>query len=390
MSAEPVVFLSAGEASGDRYAGSLAREIRRRVPDARLLGMGGRRMQAAGVERIAGLDRLAVMGIAELAGSLAYFLRLRRRARARLVREDVDLLVAVDYPGFNLPLASFASGRGVPVLYYAPPQVWAWRRGRAGRLADAADLVCAVLPFEEEILSEAGARVEFVGHPLLDETEPAAGAGGGQGDAAGRHREAADAGRADSVPAPRLGLFPGSREQEVHRMLAPMIGAARRLARRRPSLEVAVARAPGVPEAAYADAGDLPTCSAPEAARRSTAALAASGTVTLELALHDTPMAVAYRMHPVTYGLARRLVQVEDVALVNLLHGSRLVPELLQGEATGENMARAVAPLLDPGPDRKRVRRGLARVRSRLGRPGVAGRVADGAVRLIEAARPPG
>lgn len=370
MSSEPTVFISAGEASGDLYAGRLAAELRRRLPGARLLGLGGERMAAAGVERLAGLERLAVMGFAELAGHVPFFLQLRRRVREAVAREDVDLLVAVDYPGFNLPLTRFASGRGAAVLYYAPPQVWAWRRRRARRVADRADLVCTVLPFAADPFARAGAEVEFVGHPLLDELEP----GPEPADAEGRHP-------------PLLGLFPGSREQEVRRLLPPMADAARRLRERRPGLEVAVARAPEVPRRAYATGGELRALPSRRAAREATAALAASGTVTLELALNATPMAVAYRMHPLTYVLARRLVSVDHVSLVNLVHGSRLVPELLQEEATAERMADAVEPLLTPGPERGSVVAGLARVQRRLGRRGVAARVADRCVGLLERSR---
>lgn len=381
MSAEPALFLSAGEPSGDRYAGALARELSRRRPDLRLLGMGGARMRAAGVETLAGLDRLAVMGTAELVSRVPFFLRLRRRVRSRLVREDVRLVVAVNYPGFNLPLASFAGRRGVPVLYYAPPQVWAWRRGRARRLAEAADLVCAILPFERETLAAAGAEVEFVGHPLLDDVDadPAP--------ARDRRSDGVES-EGEAGSGSRLGLFPGSRRQEVRRLLPPMLDAARRLRRSRPPLDVAVARAPAVPRPAYGEVPSGALRPAAEVARRSTAAVAASGTVTLELALHGTPMVVAYRMHPVSFALARELVRVDHVSLVNLVHGSSLVPELLQGGATGEAMARSVAPLLEPGGRRREVRRGLRRVRGRLGRPGVAGRVADRALRLLDRRRP--
>lgn len=373
----PTVFLSAGEASGDRYAGRLAGELRRRLPGVHLAGLGGSRMAAEGVERLAGLDDLAVMGVVEVVGSLPTLLRLRQRVRERLVRDAVDLLVAVNYPGFNLPLCRFASRRGIPVLYYAPPQVWAWRPGRARAVAEHSDLVCTVLPFAGTPFARAGADVEFVGHPLLDEA-------GGVLDGAGGERTN------DGPPegeGPLLGLFPGSRRQEVGALLTPMVEAARRLRRERPDLRVGVARAPDVPAADYRAAEPFELAPAASVARASTAALAASGTVTLELALHGTPMAVAYRTHPVTWEVARRLVRVEHVALVNLVHGSRLVPELLQGEATAGAMARAVAPVLTTGPRREEALRGLAEVRSRLGRPGVAARVAERCTTLLQRRR---
>lgn len=373
MSGDQTVFLSAGEVSGDGYAGRLARELRLQAPGTNLVGLGGERMEAAGVERMAGLDRLAVMGVADLPGRMPYFLRLRRRVRERLVRDDVDLLVAVDYPGFNLPLARFASRRGTAVLYYAPPQVWAWGRRRARRVALWSDLVCTILPFTGDLLRRAGATVEFVGHPLLDEVD-------GESDVDRR----AESAHRDGDGAPLLGLFPGSREQEVRRILPPMAEAARRLRRKRPALRVAVARAPGVPDSAYRGGGSFEQAAAGDVARRSTAALAASGTVTLELALHDTPMAVVYRMSRLNFAVARRLVEVDHVALVNLVHGSRLVPELLQDEATPEEMVGAVEPVVSSGAERERVRAGLREVRRRLGRPGVAGRVANRCVRLLE------
>lgn len=382
MSSEPTVFISAGEASGDRYAGRLAAELGRRIPEARLLGLGGERMEAAGVELLARLDRLAVMGIAELAGHLPFFLRLRRRVRERVAREDVDLLVAVDYPGFNLPLTRFAARRGAAVLYYAPPQVWAWHGGRARRVADRCDLVCTILPFAGDRLSRAGAAVEFVGHPLLDEMDRVEASGAG-----GEPPEASAGGCRGREQPLRLGLFPGSREQEVRRMLTPMLGAARRIRSRRPDLEVAVARAPEVPDGAYSTPPAVSRAPARRVARASTAALASSGTVTLELALHGTPMVVAYRMHPATFALARRLVSVEHVSLVNLVHGSRLVPELLQGSATAERMAAAVDPLLTPGGERERIVEGLPEVCGRLGRSGVAARVAERCVDLLDRRR---
>ncbi len=376
----PTIYLSAGETSGDRYGGRLARALRDRLPDVRLLGTGGREMASAGVSLLAELDDLAVLGLAEVVRSVPFFLHLRRRVRRCLVRQEVDLVVPIDYPGFNLPLARFASGRGIPVLYYIAPQVWAWHRSRIRSLARYADRLCVVLPFEEEIFREASAAVEFVGHPLLDESEggaPPAGGDPGEGTGAGH-------GPDRTV----LGLFPGSRRQEVVRLLPVFRETARRLRERRPGLRILVARSPHLDPTDYPATGQggLEGRLVPpeEAARSATAALTKSGTMTLELALHRTPMVVAYRMHPMTFWLARHLVEVDHVALVNLIADRRLVPEYLQEEVEPEPLAEALRPLLDRGSqERRRMADGLSTVAGRLGRPGVAGRVADRCAELL-------
>lgn len=371
------VFLSAGESSGDLHGAHLARELLRRDPGLRLVGLGGSRMREAGVELMADLDTLAVMGFAEVLRSLPELLRLRWRVRRWIEREDVDLLVPIDYPGFNLSLACHASDRDVPVLYYIAPQVWAWRARRARKLARCTDRICVVLPFEERFLAEYGADVRFVGHPLLD----------GEGPIPGPETEGragADPRRPDDPSDPPvLGVFPGSRAQEVERILPPFRRAARRLQARRPELEVRVARAPDLPRGLFADApGELAT---PEAVLETArAALTKSGTVTLQLALAGVPMVVGYRVNPLTFLLARQLVDVDHVALANLVAGREVVPELIQGELTPERLVDEVEPLLEPGSGRRRrMCRELAEVRERLGEPGCTARVADEAVALM-------
>jgi len=327
-------------------------------------------MADAGVELLADLDLLAVMGVAEVLGRLPRLLALRRRVRRYLLREGVDLYLPIDYPGFNLPTAAWARRRGVPVLYYIAPQVWAWRPGRARRLAESADLVCVVLPFEKAFLERYGARARFVGHPLLDAPRVR---GSGEG-AEGR----------EPGGAPVLGLFPGSRAQEVSRMLPPFLRAAEILRGERPELEVLVARAADLPPSAYGRADPADLHPPEEVLAAATAALTKSGTSTLQLALAGVPMVVGHRVHPVTYSIARRLVEVDHLALANLVAGRRLVPELVQDEMSPERLASRVSPFLEPGSaERRRVLEGLEEVRGRLGEPGGSARVASAALELL-------
>lgn len=376
------VFLSAGESSGDLHAARLARELLRRDQDLRLVGLGGSRMRDAGVELLADLDTLAVMGFTEVVRSLPKLLLLRWRVRRWMAREEVDLLIPVDYPGFNLSLACHANDRNIPVLYYIAPQVWAWRASRARKLADCTDRVCVVLPFEEEFLSGYGAEARFVGHPLLDE-ERTARADGPAADSDRGWEAGGGDGEAAEGRSPVLGLFPGSRAQEVERILPPFRDAARRLASRQPGLEVWVARAPDLSSDLFAG-GDERLAPPGEVLQRSRAALTKSGTVTLQLALAGVPMVVGYRVNPVTYLLARQLVDVEHVALVNLVAGRRLVPELIQHELAPERIVEEAAPLLDPdAPERQRMLEGLEEVSERLGESGCTDRVADEAFGLL-------
>jgi lipid-A-disaccharide synthase len=323
-------------------------------------------MEAEGVELMEGLDRLAVMGFAEVVRHMPFFVGLSRRVKALMASGEVDLVLPIDYPGFNLRMTRAAHEMGLPVLYYISPQVWAWKAGRTRILAESADRVAVILPFEVDFLAPRGVDVEFVGHPLLEALE-----------------ELELPSRADFCAAagldpdrPILALFPGSRSQELARHLERFVEAGRILGGRIPGLQPALARAGGVDEGRLAATG-LPVVSDGRALlRHSRGALVKSGTTTLEAALAGIPFVVAYRTSPATYRMARRLVQVDHVALANLVAGERAVPELLQDEVEPGTLADTLEPLLRDGPAREAALTGIQGIRERLGAPGASDRVA--------------
>lgn len=384
--ASPRILLLAGEASGDTHGAGVAREIRRRWPGAEMVGLGGEQMAAAGVRILVGLGDLSVMGFAEVLKRLPFFRRLEGSIRRILGEGNFDLVLPIDYPGFNMRMTEHAHGLGIPVLYYIGPQVWAWKAGRAERLARMAARIAVILPFEAELYSVHGGRAVFVGHPLLDEVSGA----GRDAPVAGQDAPARDpggqAGDPDALAAalgidrarPVLALFPGSRMQELERHAAAFTSVAMELRRRVPGLQVVVSRVPFLPDGAYRSFPFKTTVDAAALRALATAGLVKSGTSTLEASLAGMPFAVAYMTHPVTHFLARRLVRVPHIALANLVAGRGVVAEFIQHEVTPAAVADAIEPLLDESsPRRREVLGGLAEVRRALGTPGAASRVVD-------------
>jgi lipid-A-disaccharide synthase len=283
------------------------------------------------------------------------------------------LVIPIDYPGLNLWLTRQAHRRGIPVLYYIAPQLWAWRQERARILAANADRVAVVLPQEEPFLRNFGVDAVFVGHPLLDRVS------------SWETREEAIAALGADPQRPILGLLPGSRPQEVGRLLEPFLQAAAEVKRRRPEVQIVVSGAPHVPSHYYRAATGHPVVGdSMRVLRASTAVLTKSGTTTVQAALTQTPLVIAYRVHPVSYVLARRLVRVDSIGMVNLLAGERIAPEFVQ-RLPATQLAGVLLPLLDRESDRrKRMVEALGRIKELLGQPGAPRRVAEMAAEILE------
>lgn len=374
----PTILLSAGEPSGDLHGAELVGALKSRWSEARLYGLGGRRMKAVGLESFGDLDKLGVFGIAEALRHIPYHARLLRRLCRTFSELRPDLVLPIDYPGLNLRLARAAHKAGIPVLYYIAPQVWAWHGSRAKQLARYTRELAVILPFEEPLLRSLGMRATFVGHPLLDispPSEPLSGFCSRLGLEADR---------------PLLALFPGSRTAEVRRHLGVFSAAAQQVQRKIPTVQPVIAASGAVPEDLYEDAPFPRTTDSWALINHAQTALLKSGTSTLEAALAGTPMVIAYKTHGLTYWLARRLVKVDDVGLVNLVAGERLVPEFLQHDASPDTLAKALLPLVaGEASTRHAAIAGLARVRDLLRPEGgveltVAERVCRLAAELIE------
>jgi lipid-A-disaccharide synthase len=365
-------MISCGEPSGDLYAGALAVEIRRRQPDAAIFGLGGQRLMAGGGELLADYRGLSVTGLVEairvLPKSLSTFNRLVDAART----EKPDALVLIDFPDFNFRLAAAIRKLRVPIIYYISPQLWAWRRSRMKVMKRLVDRVLVIFPFEEQIYRDAGVPVQFVGHPLVD---------------LARAQEPKDSFLREiglDSERPIVALLPGSRPNEVERLLPIIRDGVAKLGAQLPQAQFVIARAPSLDDRLFSGTnwpgGVHPVevlARADDVLAISDVAITASGTATVQAALHGRPMVVVYRLSPLTYRLGRRFLLVEHVAMVNLIAGRRMVPELIQDDCTADNIATETLSLLTNHERAAAMRRGLSDVCAKLGGPGASGRAAD-------------
>jgi lipid-A-disaccharide synthase len=372
------IFIISGEASGDLHGAKLATALLRADPDLKLEGVGGRLMKAAGVKLLADIRDLGVVGVVEVLSHLSSIWNVYQKVREKLRREAPDLVIFIDYPDFNLRMARVARRMNIPAVYYISPQIWAWRQGRIKTIAKLIDKMLVIFQFEKEFYDAAGLDCEFVGHPLLDDLKilPTR--------AQLRNRLGLDPDR------PTVGLLPGSRYQEVSRLLPMMLSAMKRLKDRIPTLQLVLAAAPsletGVVESIVSASGQVSKESglevlvvadqSNEVIAASDAVVVASGTATLQAAILETPMVIVYKVFGLTYLLARMLVHTKHIGLANLVAGERIVPELLQSRVTAKTMEHEVYKMLTDPVYTEGIKKGLAQVKARLGLPGASARAA--------------
>ncbi len=373
----PKIMLIAGEASGDLHGASLVREILRQAPGARLFGLGGPRMRAAGMRLDLDLASRSVIGFFEVLKHLGFFRKAFRLAQDLLLSEKPDLVVPIDYPGFNLRFSAFAAGKGARVCYYISPQVWAWKAGRVRTMKRCLARILVTFPFEEPIYRGAGLPCSFVGHPLMDSIRPRRGTAG--------VRRARGWGARERL----VGLLPGSREQEILYLLPVMLDSAVELSRRAPDARFVVLKAPHLKAELFEPlarrySGKIrleilqagPEEDPYELRRCFDAAMVASGTATLETAILGTPFVILYRVNPLSYQIGKRLIRLPYIGLANVVAGRKVVEEFIQHELKPEKIAEALWPLLSDPAARREQTRALKKAVRGLGGPGAARRAA--------------
>ena len=372
------IMVIAGEASGDLHASHLVRAIGTRAPDIEFVGIGGARMKEAGVELIYDNRELAVTGFTEVLSKVRTIWQAYREVKTTLQRLRPDLLILLDFPDFNFMVGKAAKKMGIPVVYYISPQVWAWRQGRIAVIRKMVKKILVILPFEASLYGDKGV---FVGHPLLDEI--------GETGPPEEIRKRYGVETASRVVA----LLPGSRRNEVVQLLPVMVKAAELIEKRFPGTAFLIPVAPTIGAediAAEIAKSPVPLIPVQEKAydtlRIADFAVVASGTATLETAIMGTPMVILYRVSPFTFFLAKRLVKVPHIGLINMVAGERIVPELLQNDVTPEAVAAEAVKILEDREYARRVTEQLKEASDRLGRPGASRRAAEVVVDLMEAA----
>ena len=366
------IMIIAGEASGDLHGSALVREALTLDPNLQFFGIGGSLMRAQGVETLVDAREMAVVGLVEVIAHFPTIFRAFRKIEKILKQNPPDLLILIDYPDFNLRLAKIAKSAGVKVLYYISPQVWAWRVGRVKQIARIVDRMAVVFPFEVPFYEKEGLPVSFVGHPLVDSVRPT------------MSRDAAQSAFGLDPSRRTVGLFPGSRKQEIRTHLPILLESARLLKERFPELQFILPLASSLERSDVASFLENSGISVTlvegkgyDVMQVCDAIISVSGTVTLEIALMGVPMVIIYRVSPLTYQAAKRLIRVDHVGICNIVADRRVVRELIQHEAKPEIILEEISRILTDSTYADTIRSGLSEVRNRLGSGGCSTRVAE-------------
>ncbi len=376
------IMIVTGEASGDLHGANLVRSLLGKDSTLQFCGMGGTELAALGVEILYDAAKVSVVGIFEVFSHLKDIWQAQLVLRRRLVEDPPDLLILIDLPDFNLHLAKKAKKIGIPVFYYISPQIWAWRSGRVKTMKARVDKIGVILPFEEEFYRQHGVAAQYVGHPLLDTVKASA----------SREQFLNWQGIAQDTRC--IGILPGSRRREVSSLLPIFLSAAATLQKNFPQQIVFfIPRASTISQQELAAAGlpdyqqylDIRVIEENRYSMMAAcdAVITASGTVTLELAILEVPMVVAYTLAPLTYQLAKRLVKVDFFTLVNLIAGYAAVPELLQHEVTAEKIAAEIREIITLPARNQKMRRALKDVHAKLGTSGASDKAATVALQML-------
>ncbi len=370
------IMIITGEASGDLHASRLVQEIRKVLPDVQFTGIGGSRMHDAGVDLIFENREITVTGISETLSKVKSIIKAYRNVKETLKTFRPDLLILLDFPDFNLRVAKVANKTGIPVLYYISPQVWAWRKGRINQIRRLVEKIVVILPFEASLYGDKGI---FVGHPLLDVVRTSL------------SKEEVMMRYNLQEGAPLVALLPGSRKNEVHQLLPVFLDAAHLIQEQIPDIHYVLPLAPTIPEEEIRPL--LQNASVPvhlikdqiyDVLSISDFAIVASGTATLETAILGVPMLIAYKLSKLSYFLAKRLVRVPHIGLINMVAGDRVVPELIQDNVTPRRVTEEALSFLQNRDRSEQVSRKLKEAVSRLGGPGASARAAQVVLQCVE------
>lgn len=371
MKKAKTVMIIAGEASGDMHGAGLVREMLKIDPDLNFYGIGGKGLRDAGVKLMVNASEMAVVGLTEVFSKLGKFIKVMNLMKRSLDDIRPDLVILIDYAGFNLRIARAAHKRGIKVFYYISPQVWASRKGRIKLIKKFVDKMAVILPFEVDTYREKGFAVEYVGHPLLDLIAP--------------NYSKTESQKKFNLSANKItiGLLPGSRISEVDKLLSEMLKAAAILAQRIPGVQFVLPLADTLEEKDIAGIisrtgvkVNIISGSTYEVISCTDLAIVASGTATLETALLGIPMIIVYRISPLTYFIGKMIVTVKNIGIVNIIAGNTIVPELIQNEATGIRIAEEALSILTNDERKREIIGQLAKIRAKLGKPGAAMRAA--------------